>query len=338
MARKFAICGCQHGHIESAAQELIAEGWELAEVADADPWLAKTVAEKHGGTLVDDWRAVLGSSDAELIAAAPINREKGELIEAALRSGRHVIADKPLVVTREDLDRAAQAAEETGKRVICMFTSRYSGAVRAVRTAVQEGAIGKVVGYIGLGPHRLGPKDRPPWMFDDAAYGGVLVDIACHWVDVFLWVSGEAMREVTAYEAQSRWAGLGHAIHDVGSALFVTTAGATAFCRGDWLTPDAYPGHGDYRMVFTGTAGQVENFQNGMPLEAGEALVVSYSDGAAPERLAPEKVERSLAGEFVDYAFHGGRTHLTTEECLASMRAIILARESAKAGRTISFD
>lgn len=337
MARKFSICGCQHGHITSAANELIAEGWEAVEVADDDPWLAKGVAEKIGAELVGDWRSVIENSDAELICVSPVNREKGEFIEAALRSGRHVIADKPLVIARDDIDRVEKAADETGRRVICMFTSRYGGAIRAVRTAVRDGAVGRVVSYIGLGPHRLGPENRPKWMFDDAVYGGVLVDIACHWIDVFLWVSGETLQSVTAHEQQSRWAGLGYEINDIGSALFVTTEGTTAFCRGDWLTPDAYPGHGDYRMVFTGTAGQVENFQNGMPLETGPALIVAYSDGDAPHALEAENVERGLCGEFVEYAFHGGQTHLTTEECIASMRAIVTARESAKAGRTIAF-
>ena len=31
---------------------------------------------------------------------------------------------------------------------------------------IADGAIGRVIQVLGLGPHRLNPATRPPWFFD----------------------------------------------------------------------------------------------------------------------------------------------------------------------------
>jgi predicted dehydrogenase len=62
---------------------------------------------------------------------------------------------------------------------------------------VEEGAIGRVVQTVGLGPHRLNRATRPDWFFDRAAYGGILTDIASHQIDQFLHFTGSTDAEIT---------------------------------------------------------------------------------------------------------------------------------------------
>ena len=335
MARKFGVVGCQHGHISAFIAGMLELGWEFEAIADAgDPWLSSKLAEKHGVEVVPDRDAYLAGCEAEIVGVASVNKDKGADIAAALRAGRHCIADKPLAVTLEDLALIDDAHRESGKQAVAMLTMRYSPLVRAARTLVASGEIGEIVSCIGLAPHRLGPDSRPEWMFDDERYGGVTVDLACHSVDLFLWLAGREVEEVFAYERKTRFRESHPGITDLSTALVHLEGGATGFFRPDWLTPDAFPKHGDYRFSVLGTKGKVELFLAGMPPDFGDAGGVCYSDAMEPTMLVPEKADKGLIEEFVTYC-EGGETSITTGESIRSHRAVALGRESARRGRPL---
>ena len=56
---------------------------------------------------------------------------------------------------------------------------------------IREGAIGKVIQVLGLGPHRLNAPSRPDWFFIKENYGGILCDIGSHQIEQFLFYAGE---------------------------------------------------------------------------------------------------------------------------------------------------
>ncbi|MGO8126878.1 gfo/Idh/MocA family oxidoreductase, partial [Rhizobium ruizarguesonis] len=73
---------------------------------------------------------------------------------------------------------------ETGKIFSICFSERHfvRSAVKAGKL-VAEGAIGKVIQTLCVGPHRLQLPTRPDWFFDPESFGGIIVDIASHQVD-----------------------------------------------------------------------------------------------------------------------------------------------------------
>ena len=62
---------------------------------------------------------------------------------------------------------------------------------------IREGAIGRVVQVVGLGPHRLSASSRAAWFFEKAKYGGILCDIGSHQIEQFLFYSGAQDATVT---------------------------------------------------------------------------------------------------------------------------------------------
>lgn len=336
MSRKFGVVGCQHGHIGAFIGEMLELGWEFEAIADdGDPWLSSKLADKYGVAVVRDRDAYLAGCEAEVVGVASVNSRKGEDVAASLRAGKHCVADKPLAVTLEDLSLIEDAHRESGMKAVAMLTMRYSPLVRAARTLVASGEIGEIVSCIGLAPHRLGPEGRPAWVFDDESYGGVTVDLACHSVDIFLWLAGRDVEEVFAYEWSTRFRDSHPGITDVSTALVRLEGGATGFFRPDWLTPDSFPKHGDYRFSVMGTRGTVELFLAGMPGDFGDAGGICYSDASKPAAITPEPAERGMMADFIGYAFEGAETSLTTEESIRSHRAVALCRRSAKEGRPL---
>jgi predicted dehydrogenase len=196
----------------------------------------------------------------DLIVTAAIPSERAGIAIEAMRHGKDVLADKPGVTDRAQLQAVQAAVQETGRRFAICFSERMI--VPSVATALRlvgEGAIGEVVQTIGLGPHRLNAAIRPDWFFDKSTYGGILVDIASHQIDQFLMLTGSSDAEITH-------AAVGHFgratqpdFQDFGEvALKSKTNLARAYVRVDWFTPDGLPTWGDGRLFITGTEGYIE--------------------------------------------------------------------------------
>lgn len=336
MEREFIVAGARHGHVNGAASTLAAEGWRCLGVADDDPTLAEPLAERLGCDYLKDIGSLLSKRPAPLVLTAEINSRKWEVAVEALKAGSHVLADKPLATDIKQLEQIQSEAEQAGKGVWALFTLRYSGLVRALKSLVDAGDLGAVVSVEAVRPHRLNPDSRPDWMFRPEEYGGVLNDLACHDIDAYLWLCGRLPEWVKAEERSTRFKDLGRGeISDIGVALMGGPDAPFGCFRADWLTPDAYPKHGDCRMRVVGTAGTAELFYEGEPSNPAGATLVVFTDKDAPRKIEPEPVKAGMAAELTRYLEEGEPMTLSSEECLRSSGVTLLAAESARSGELV---
>jgi len=120
---------------------------------------------------------------------------------------------------------------------------------------VREGAIGRVIQTIGLGPHRLNRAIRPAWFWEREAYGGILVDIASHQIDQFIMFTNSARPEVVMSSVGNYV--VGNDFDDFGE-MVLRSERASGYVRVDWFTPDGLPTWGDGRVTVLGTEGTIE--------------------------------------------------------------------------------
>ena len=100
------------------------------------------------------------------IATGPEGRL--EWIEAAVAAGKHVLAQKPLTLSADDLARlppCSPRAEAAGVRVAVNHNGRWAPPWRAATLLVRDGAVGEVVGVTHLHDKPLPPLAGTP--FDD---------------------------------------------------------------------------------------------------------------------------------------------------------------------------
>lgn len=175
-----------------------------------------------------------------------------------MRSGKDVMTDKPGVTTFAQLEEVRRTVAETGKIFSICFSERHCvrSAVKAGKL-VAEGAIGKVIQTLGVGPHRLQLPTRPDWFFDPEAFGGIIVDIASHQVDQFLFYTGSTTGEVIASSIGNFGMPDKPAFEDFGEVLLRSDK-AAGYVRVDWFTPEALPTWGDGRLTILGTEGYIE--------------------------------------------------------------------------------
>ena len=159
----------------------------------------------------------------------------------------------------EQLAAARKKVEETGKKYMVYYSERLhvESAIFA-GYLIEQGAIGRVIQVLGLGPHRLGAPGRPDWFFKKEQYGGILCDIGSHQIEQFLFYCGVKDAEVKYSEVGN----YGHPefpeLEDFGDAVLVGDNGATQHFRVDWFTPDGLSTWGDGRTFILGTKGYIE--------------------------------------------------------------------------------
>ena len=258
-AAKIAAIGLNHDHIYGMTDQLLHAGAELVAFHEPDDALAARYAARYpAARRVADRRAVLEDPSVACVLTAAVNADRAGIGIEAMRHGKDALADKPGVITPEQLAALRAAHSETGRRYIVHFSERVSQSSTArAEELVASGAIGQVINIVGLGPHRLRPSGRPDWFFSRERAGGILVDIAAHQFDQFLAFTDATRAEVVAATAANRAHPQYPELQDFGEAL-LRAEGATGYLRVDWFTPEGLPIWGDGRTVILGTEGTIE--------------------------------------------------------------------------------
>jgi predicted dehydrogenase len=256
----FAAIGLDHPHIFDLVRGLLDVGVRCAGFHSSDDAvpLAEFVRRFPAIPRVADRRRLLEDPAVHLIVSAAIPRDRAGIAVEAMRHGKDVMVDKPGITAFADLAEVKRVQQETDRIFSVDFTERFE--VRAVTRAaelVAAGAIGRVLQTVGLGPHRLNRPLRPAWFFQKPMYGGILIDIASHQIDQFLFFTGSRDAEIVAARAVN----LAHpddpGLEDFGEILLATSA-ASGYIRVDWFTPDGLPTWGDGRLTILGTDGTIE--------------------------------------------------------------------------------
>ncbi|HEY1477573.1 MAG TPA: Gfo/Idh/MocA family oxidoreductase, partial [Chthoniobacterales bacterium] len=256
----FAATALDHGHINGQCNGLIEAGAELRWVFDPDPLKVEAFRKAFPQAAVtESLEQILEDPEIQLIAAAAVPSERGPLGVQVMRAGKHYFTDKTPFTEPGQLAEARRVAAETGKKYMVYYSERlHVECAVFAGDLIEQGAIGRVVQVLGLGPHRLSAEARPSWFFEKAKYGGILCDIGSHQIEQFLFYSGASDATVTSARV-ANYANKGYPeLEDFGDASLVADNGATSYFRVDWLTPDGLRIWGDGRTIILGTAGYIE--------------------------------------------------------------------------------
>ena len=256
----FAAAHLDHGHIYGQTNGLLEAGAQLKWVYDPDPAKAAAYTESYPeARQARSLDQILDDREVKLVAAAAVPSERGPLGCKVMEAGKDYFTDKAPFTTLDQLAQARVAAARTGRKYMVYYSERLhvECAVHAGEL-IRQGAIGRVIQVLGLGPHRLSAPSRPPWFFEKEKYGGILCDIGSHQIEQFLSFSGAKEARVTHALA----ANYGHPeypeLEDYGEAALLADNGATNYFRVDWFTPDGLRTWGDGRTFILGTGGSIE--------------------------------------------------------------------------------
>lgn len=255
----FAAAFLDHGHINGQCNGLVEAGGQLKWVYDGDFARAEALASKFPGARVArSFEQILEDPEVRLVAAAAIPNLRGAIGCRVMEAGKDYFTDKTPFTTLDQLDAAKAVVARTGRKYAVYYSERlHVESTMYATELVREGAIGRVLQVIGLGPHRLG-TGRPDWFFKKEQFGGILCDIGSHQFEQFLTFTGASDAAVT-HAAVANYANQAHPeFEDFGEANLLGDNGATNYIRVDWFTPAGLGTWGDGRTTILGTKGYIE--------------------------------------------------------------------------------
>jgi predicted dehydrogenase/threonine dehydrogenase-like Zn-dependent dehydrogenase len=156
---------------------------KLAGVATSGPVSAETVAKKFGFRFAaTDPTEVLADDAVNAVFVATRHDSHARYVVDALIAGKHVFTEKPLAVTREQLQEvraAAEAAAQDGRYLAVGFNRRFSQPVRDIAAFFADRREPLAVTY----RMNAGRIPRSSWIQQEGQ-GGRIIGEGCHAVDV----------------------------------------------------------------------------------------------------------------------------------------------------------
>ncbi|WP_176761650.1 Gfo/Idh/MocA family protein [Tessaracoccus oleiagri] len=329
----FAVTGLHHGHIFGMVNGLLGAGATLKSVYDDDPEMVaafKTMfPDVHVASSEEE---LLADEEIKLVAAADIPNLRADLGIRVMEAGKDYFTDKTPMTTLDQLARAREAVERTGQKFNVYYSERlHVEASVMAGQLVRDGAIGRVIQVLNLGPHRLNADSRPDWFFDKEQYGGILADIGSHNCEQILYFTGAKDAEIT----DAAIANYNHPqfpeLDDFGNATLVCDNGATGYFRVDWFTPDGLSVWGDGRSFLLGTEGYIElrKYVNVTTDDGPDNVFMVNGDGEHRFN-ANGKVGYPFFGEMVLDCLNRTEEAMTQEHIFKSVELALKAQERAR--------
>jgi len=328
---RFSVIGINHNHINSQVEAVKRGGGEFISFFAKEPDLAaafsKTFPEAKQVKSMDE---ILEDKSIQLVVSAAIPDERAPIGIQVMKHGKDFMADKPGIISLKQLEEVKKVQQQTKRIYSIMYSERLeNGATIKAGELIKDGAIGKVVQTIGLGPHRMNPKSRPEWFFHPKRYGGIITDIASHQFDQFLFFTGSKNVEVVS----SQVANVNHPeypeLEDFADVLLKGDT-ASGYMRVDWFTPESLKTWGDTRLTVLGTEGYIEVRKN---------IDITGREGANHLFLVNNKetkyidckdVPLTYGHQLVDDVLNRTETALPQEHCFYAAELSIRAQQKAK--------
>ncbi|MEM8783858.1 MAG: Gfo/Idh/MocA family oxidoreductase [Planctomycetota bacterium] len=188
--------------------EMKAAGMTPFAVCELDPDRLK-VAEKdfRGIETYASLDAMLKRSDVNLLVHITPHHLHYPLAMKCVKAGKHVVTEKPFVLTTAQADRLIGAAEKQGVTVSTYHNRHWDGnIIRAVREVVDKGILGDVyrveAHMDAFGGYAM-PMDW--WRTSRSISGGVLYDWGVHLLEYGLQVIRDEVIEVSGFAKEGYW-------------------------------------------------------------------------------------------------------------------------------------
>jgi predicted dehydrogenase len=310
------------GHIGEITSHL-KEAPDVEFVAVADP-SAKATARFARGPLAGihqytDYRRMLDSEKLEMVAVGGPNGTRAQILLEAIERKLHIVSEKPLSIDRAGLAKIRAGVERQRIRLTMLLPMRFLDTYRALKQAVDSGAIGEVAQISAQKSYKLG--DREEWMRHHDSFGGTIPYIAIHMVDLMRFTSGREMVEAASFQARVGHPEMGD-MENTTATIFRLDNKGTADLHMDYLRPETAPTHGDDRLRLAGTEGVVEYQES-----TGVTLVTGKEKPRVLTDLPPAG---SLFLDFLDSVYNGKPVGLSIADIWRVNEIVLGARESAE--------
>ena len=304
---------------------------ETVALCDMNLERAKEVAAKLNIPQVyTDYNEMFEKSGCDAVAVVTPDFLHADVAVAAAEHKKHILIEKPLATTAEDVHRMVKAIRENNVRAMVDLHNRWSPPFNAAHEAIQRGDLGEVYSaYIRLNDIKWVATDMLCW----ASKSSILWFLGSHSLDTLRWMFNDEVKRVYSVSRSGLLKDMGVDTVDEYLTTIEFRNGGIAQMENGWITPNANPCVNDIKFNVLGTKGMIAlDVSN-------HNLIQMYTDDkvTVPDVLVQNHIFGNPKGfafesirSFVDCLLTGEPFHVSLEDAANTSLAILAIMESAE--------
>jgi predicted dehydrogenase len=151
-------------------------------------------------TIETDASKMLRQDDVDIVVVSTPHNVHTEYVVAAAEAGKHIIIEKPLALTPEDVKIQREAVKKNKVKTIVGFVLHWSPLLMTIDSLIEQGVFGDIfmveVDYL----HRIWDLK---WYGSREKSGTALLTAGCHAVDALRWFARSEVEELSAYQVKT---------------------------------------------------------------------------------------------------------------------------------------
>ncbi len=301
---------------------------QCATVAVCDTDESKLAPYGHLRTTTDA-AELLGDPDIDVVSVASYDDAHFEQIRMALAHGKHVFAEKPLVLYEDQARELAAMLRERPQLVLSTNVPlRRSPRFVKLRELIRSGRLGRL--FLLEGDYEYGRRHKlvDGWRGQIPYYSAFLGG-GIHMVDLLLWLTGERVTEVVTAQ--------GSAIATQGSAFrhpdLVTATMRTA--SGALMKVNANLGSVGPHFHAVRIYGTEGTFVNGLP---DAVLYRPDGDSQSIDDPYPGVGKEVLIGSFLDAILTGAPAAVSAVDVFETLSVCMAVEQALSTGAAVEVD
>lgn len=331
---------------------------EIAAFADADRGRAETLNDEvcgGKGKVFGDYRELL-KMELDAVCVLTPNNTHSEISVAALKSGKHVMCEKPMAKNYAEAKKMIAARDESGKLLTIGYQNRFRPDSLFLKAECDRGTLGEIYYARATALRRRAVPTWGVFLDREKQGGGPLIDIGTHALDLTLYMMGNyepSYAVGTVYHklnndkntgnAWGDWDAKAFTAEDSAFGFVVMKNGATIVLEASWALNIAE--EKEAVTTLCGTKGGahmpkagelvLNGVRNGRPYTLIPAL---QAGGVAFYKGETEKDMDREARVFADAIRGKGKLCVLPEQALTVTRILDGIYESAETGKPFYFD
>lgn len=306
---------------------------ELVALVDEDPVKCASL-QKHYDILrtYEDFTKMLEKEDVDGVDICTPNYLHAPMAIAALRSGHHVLCEKPLARDATEAAKMVETAKKSRRTLMVAMNNRFRKDVEILKTFVKRGELGDIQ-MVRIGWQRIARdwQDRN-WVTDQKkSGGGALLDLGVPIMDLAIWIAGlkKPTRVTCNVFGKKGKAG----VEDSACALVNFAGGRCLTLEVMWNLLE--PKDQSYLELYGSRGGA-----NLHPLKIHKAMhghLVNVTPTLEDARHYYKESYEAEINHFIECIQRKKKPLTTGEEALSVLRILDAMYESAAAGKEVSF-
>jgi predicted dehydrogenase len=150
-----------------------------------------------------DAAVVFRQKDVDIVVVCTPHNQHTKYAVAAAEAGKHVIIEKPVALTLEDVRKQRETAKRSNVKTLVGFVLHWNPLLMTIDRLITQGVFGNIfmveVDYM----HRIWMTPDEKWYANREQSGTAILTGGCHAIDALRWFARSEAEQVCAYQVKT---------------------------------------------------------------------------------------------------------------------------------------